>query len=177
MQLSDLKIGMRFINSGPNDIPVYFSVDGTGEPILIIKPTQSIGQIVAFNGTIILFVSDEITKALPWGYKVGTFMVQWLTTYVDAAAIRFEDFKANVSDIQVQDQQAVFDKVGKGNEGLANMVEIVGGALKDITDKAAKGVIDSGGKIIDEATAIVPWNLVLLAGGAWILWNSSNKKK
>jgi hypothetical protein len=160
IQLADLKIGMYLKNDGKNAIPVYDGSEGTGKPVLNIKPGEMIGKIFDFhngpNGATVLFGSEAITSALPVSEKAVYYV--FLSTFSSiTGSVNFDDLAANVSSGQVQEQQIALDNAAAHGVSLSN-------TIKKVTKEAGETVSEA-------AESIIPWKLVLAAGGVYVLLN------
>lgn len=159
MKESDLRVGMYFTNDGNGGIPVFDGLDGTGDIIMTVSPGQLIGQIVDIingpDGTVLVFVSDAISNAIPFYEKLITFITP---DSIEKAAggVKFSSFSQDVSDAQVQQQQQAM--------GIA---EANGVTIQNSIKKIVKSATDTIGLSI-------PWGLVGLVTAGYVVTHWKN---
>lgn len=161
IQIGQLQKGMYLSNDGNGNIPVYDKMDST-EPMLTITPGQMIGLITDFKnntqGAAVIFYSDEIASSVPFGEKVLYYSnpLLWGTGYKITGIVNFRDLQANVSDAQVEKQNAAIANANANGTSIANdFKEVVTG-------------------VSDAITSNIPWGLAAGAVGVYVLLNWKN---
>lgn len=158
MNQGDLKRGMYLVNDGPGPIPVYLSGNATGKVGLVVMPKELIGQIVNFtngpNGYVVRFQSEAI-------YRAGSFFEEafsWLTNgaMVVSGSVNFSDLQKNVTDKQVSAQLSAINAAEAKGASFEN-------AVKDLAHSASNIIGD-----------VIPWNLVWVAGGFYVVTHWKN---
>lgn len=177
MNYGDLKIGMILSNDGKYSIPLYHDSGCTDPTDHSIPPGELIGQIVELNAgsQTVTFTdpsqthnfqgaSGNITDSATIPEKVISFSLSWVLNDVrPGAGVKFKDLRANVSDAQIQDAQAVLD----ANNVSAGLQPYIKEVAKDIGEDVSAGLSGLGGSL---------WMWGLLGGGIFLLSRSKTVK-
>lgn len=162
--IADLKKGMYLTNNGKTVIPLYDENDGTGPVLISIRPGELIGQVMDFRtgpkGNVILFSSDAITANTGLAQRALVYMLTWVPDrFYNVASANFADIQNNVSVQSVSEQNAAIANANANGVSLTNSIKSV-----------AKGAGEALGEV---GTSLIPWNLVLIAAGGYVVinWN------
>jgi len=156
----DLEIGMYLNNDGPAQVALYDDWEHLPEPpTLLIKKGELIGQIVDFkngpDGLIVIFISDKITQKGSLMEKAVYYSVGWLLDDVKIGfGARFKNIQNCVRVKQVAEQKTAIQNAKDKGVNLTNMVKKAAGTLSTAVSETVK--------------AIIPWDLVWIAGGIWL---------
>ena len=160
-----LKVGMYITNHGSAPIPIYNSVDATGEVAFTVAPGELIGQIVDMgngpNGYVVGVTSVKVDEHSSIMDKVDNFLLGWTGTVALVGTINFADLKDSINT----------EYIAKQNEAILQ-AEQSGVSFENSVKKVAKETMSVVSGAFGEL-----WPIVLIAGVLFIASHTSVKTK